>query len=372
MNIALFGIGNMGLKHAKMWSVFPGVQLRVVVETNRQRRKVAKGFGVEFLLHDLTEAVEVEGKPGFPTRYRIRKDLVPSVVQECDVWDIAANSHSHFKLALLGLSLGKKVFLEKPPTETLPELQYLSRVFPYSELCVNYIELVHLVVKRAMVWLKGHSEVRIDWALHRRAKDLQNVIERGLGGERGSKVTLEHAGHDISELSLIGGGAPRVESVKTVSWRQLGQKFKDIAPDCDVRTNFILEFPSGLHAEIQEDYAAPEVRQFLWVDSNQKVGVYGNTLSREIISPTVAVVRGLQAIRNVENAIRESLILTQEDQNRVLQEVNAELLSLPTGGPDQLTVMAQSLLDGTPLCDIKTALTIQQVIHDVYHKIGNS
>lgn len=368
MKVCLFGLGYFGSVHARTLKAM-GV-LNCVVDVDPSRAQKAKEFGVPFICADCAKLVTVErdGK-GNPVGHKISKALVPPELMMADAWDVATNIPSHFPLALLGLALGKRVLLEKPPTENVAELTYLAKNFSESFLAVNYIELAHpavVAVKREF----ETKETKPDYFFHRRSK---NFKQERVSGGRGSRIVLEELVHDISEILFLKSfkeGIPTVTRTTMKSWRDLGVEFQDIDPGKEVEAEFHLEFSDGTAAQVQGSFAAPAVRAFVAANLKEGIGYFVNTLSRAHIKPVVARLSGKAVITEATKAIQQGEALIQQEQDALLDRLGAERFQLGTQHP--LEAMLKNFLTAAVpddfICGVPLALKVSEIAQAVYAK----
>ena len=426
----LFGAGNFGKVHANDLNELS--VLNGIVDINPEKKEIAGKYQVPFWNIDVSKYVmitpykrtliatdqdkakriletakeELKSGLGFDQpnidRYQthfnsarefykkfknVELEPCPEEILKANAWGIATNTPSHYLIALLGIDKGiKRIFIEKPPTEGLGELGYLMLLSDEGKniIGVDYIEMAHPVVL-ATKEVIGDQEP--EFYLHRRSKDLRGETTRGIGGGEGSRITLEDLVHDISELLHFRESLEDAEVVDAdiTRWNEIdGRKYPY---KTDVRARFKINFPEA-KAEILGGFADPEVRQYVVLLSKQE-GIYGNTLTRPHIDPTVALIEGKNNIENIMKMVREGKILTNEDQRKVLERAGAETLEelmakyvpeckykdgKPVYGWAPLYNMLDNWLGADSnedlICDLGKAYDIQKIVEIVYRAAG--
>ena len=315
---------------------------------------------------------------------KIKEDF-PEKLLNSPVWVIATSSGNHYSIAFLGLEKGKnvkKIFIEKPPTENLKELESLifSPYFKDKIVGVDYIEMAHPVVKAT----KDNLDFEPYYYMNRRSKNLRGIIERDIGGGEGSRIILDDLVHDLSETLYFRGSLDdaKVTEAEIERWNEIeGGKYPY---NTDVRARFKLKFPEA-EAEILGGFADPEVRQYLVIDEKFKEAIYGNTLTRSHISPIAARINGKRNVEYMMDCVRNGKILTEEDQQKVLQRVGAETLEedmkkyvpkskwkdgKPMYGWAPLCNMLNNLLKAESneelICPLSKVYDIQRISEEVY------
>ena len=376
--VCLFGHGYFGKAHARTLQGM-GVPY-MVVDTDPAKKEDVEKLGVQFVCANLTEALgcdtlDEQGNTAyFPTFYP-NEEKIPADVLGCDAWDIVASPSSHARLALLGILLGKRVFVEKPATQTLEDLKVLVRHARGQIFEVDYIETVHPVVSAIRKRMQ-EEHIPFTFASHRRSKDVRKETGRGLGEGRRPRIVQEDLVHDISEiLSFLPEEVGQTVSVKSAvlkPWSSLGPEFEDNPPDIDVEAEIVLSWAGCELASLYGSFAAPEVRAFVVGNLDKEIGFYGNTLTRAHIKPAAALLRGKSALEEVAKAIVTGQILRQEDQDRVLKDVGAE--SIQVGQEESLAIMLSGFLNAKGPEDLhvgaELAFRVESIANDIYEVAG--
>lgn len=372
---ALFGVGYFGSNHLKYLSTWGA--LKYGVDTNAEKREHVEKAGGKFLSADLTKAVEiVRDKKGDPIGHRINKDLpeVKELAKKTDVWDIVTPSDTHFPLMLLGLELGKKIFVEKPATDRTSEVEYLLKRFPKAAIGVDYIERGHPVV-RAIKKRMAKEKFAPSSFFNYRGKDERSI--RRMGGGEGERIILTDLVHDMSEIGLFRRhlmkarlkkkSLPKIKDAWIQTWEEIGYPYPT-----DVKARFKLASKRGPVAEVWGSFAGPEVRQFLITDKSGKIAYYGNTLSRPHIDPIAARVVGEKNIMHLRQNIENRKISTTDVQNKILKDANAEILKheIMVENPESLATMLRNALRAKSNKDLisplKHTLAYQRIAEKVY------
>ena len=426
--VILFGAGNFGRVHANDLNIL--VVLGGVVDINPERKEIAEKYKVPFWNIDVTRYVveksidqvvaiatdKDEAKKVLKEAMEdVRKKLhsedpnlirsyihliaaselydrfeneglepCPEEILKADGWDIVTNTPSHYPIALLGIVKGiKRIFIEKPPTEELSQLDTLIRLSKEKNTIVgvDYIEMAHPVVLATKEVIGKQEPI---YYLNHRSKDLRGVIQRGIGGGEGSRIILEDLVHDLSEILYFRGsleGAKVIEA-RVERWRDLGYPY-----NTDVKAQFKIKFPEA-EAEVKGSFADPEVRQYV-VRLSADEAIYGNTLTRPHIQPIAAYIQGKDNIETIIEAVREGKILTNEDQQKILEKTKAETLEdlmkkyvpeckykdgKPVYGWAPLYNMLENWLRAESnkdlFCNLEMAYDIQRVAEMVYRAAG--
>jgi len=424
--VILFGAGYFGKVHANDLNIL-GV-LGGIVDINPERKEIAEKYKVPFWNIDVTKYVVEKPVEAVATdideakkileeaindveeklysedlnairlpyaRFMAARELYnrfkneglepcPEEILKADGWDIVTNTPSHYPIALLGIVKGiKRIFIEKPPTEELSQLDTLIRLSKEKNTIVgvDYIEMAHPVVLATKEVIGKQEPI---YYLNHRSKDLRGVIQRGIGGGEGSRIILEDLVHDLSEILYFRGsleGAKVIEA-RVERWRDLGYPY-----NTDVKAQFKIKFPEA-EAEVKGSFADPEVRQYV-VRLSADEAIYGNTLTRPHIQPIAAYIQGKDNIETIIEAVREGKILTNEDQQKILEKTKAETLEdlmkkyvpeckykdgKPVYGWAPLYNMLENWLKAESnkdlICDLEKAFDIQRIAEKVYRVAG--
>ena len=365
---AVFGLGYFGKFHAKDHASFG--RLAFAVDRDMKKRKIAEDLGAEFLFPGPSKNLIIKrDKFGNPISHIIKKSSFIQKLDKTANWDIVTPPRDHFPLMLLGLELGKNIFVEKPPVERVSEAQYILERFPKSKIGVDYIEMAHPVViaiKKEMARIKFQPF----YFFHRRSK---NLIEekKNFGRRAGLDIVSEELTHDLSEIDFFRSNilkksfkqdSPGVFVSKIERWEDLGYFYS-----ANVRAEFSLEFIDGSEAKIKGGFLDQEVRQFAVVNREWSMAFYGNTLTRTWIKPAAAALEGRKNIDFLMEAIAKSKILNQEKQQEILEKVQAKLTGLGSYKPPLLTMIenfyqAESKKD--LICPLDKALEYQRIAEE--------
>lgn len=368
-SIVLLGCGAFGKVHADNLKEL-GL-LGLISDRDPSKGEIAKNLEVPFI-----ESGEIEKIP-------------KEILEKSKMFAIATNTPSHYPLMLEGLSKGKEIFVEKPPAETLGELEHILNLYPEAKVGVNYIEMAHPVV---LATKENFGNKKPVYFLHHRAKDLRDVIDRGIGGGEGSRIILEDLTHDLSEILLFRGSLEggKVTESKIKQWNEIGYSYTS-----DVEANFRVDFPEH-KAEIKGSFARPsEVRQYVVVlGEDFEEAIYGNTLARPHISPLAARIKGKENVEYILEQVRNGTIIDEDSQKEVLERVGAELLlesmnkyvpeskyknGKPMYGWAPLYNMYQNFIEAEIkggerkkdlICSLKEAYDIQEIAEQAYKVAG--
>lgn len=246
-----------------------------------------------------------------------------------DGWDIVAPTPTHLDLMIAGLEEGKQVFVEKPPAETVAELDYVLETFPNAHVGVDYIELCHPVVLAIQDALR-RDDITPEYAFHWRAKDLRDE-HRAFGSGEGSRIILDDLVHDITELDAFArasGLAPLTETA-TVTDASI-QRWSALDPprpyETDVTAQFTVDLDNGFTADVRGSFAEPERRYFV-ITNGDDWAAFGSTLTRDYIDPVAAVVTGADNVDELVDAAKNESITTSTAINALLTRLNAERLT---------------------------------------------
>lgn len=372
---AIFGLGYFGRFHLKNISSLG--YLGYGIDTDPEKKKLVEELGGEFLCADLTKVITIKrDKKGNPIGHEIRKDLpeIKELAKNTKFWDIVTPTFSHFPLMLLGLELGKDIFVEKPPTERVSEIEYILKKFPRAKIGVDYLEIVHpvvLAIKDVMV----KEKFRPVYFFHHRSKDLRGTKKVGL------PVILDELVHDLSEIDVFRKFVskkpfakffPKVKKVWLQTWQELAGNYPYSS---DAKAKFSLIFKDKVTADIKGSFADPEVRQFLIIGKDRKTAFYGNTLTRKIISPIAAKIVGNKNIEYLKQKIKSMEIIDNDTQNNILKEINAKILETEKYDQNQLLVMLKNFYEAKSkkdlTCPLEQALEYQKIAEEVYKVSGN-
>lgn len=119
LKIGLLGLGNMGQNHLRVLSMLKGVQLEFIYDLDREKAiSLAKQYSVKS-----TDDLE--------------RDM-----QGVDAVVIATPTHTHYEYALLASKYMKRMFIEKPITDSLKKAIELQNIFEEKDITVQvgYIE----------------------------------------------------------------------------------------------------------------------------------------------------------------------------------------------------------------------------------------
>lgn len=376
---ALFGLGYFGYFHLQ--NVASLGYLNYGIDINPEKEKLVDKLGGKFLSIDFTKAIEIKrDKKGNPVSHKVRKNLqgIKELAKNTDVWDIVTPPPFHFPLMLLGLEMGKDIFVEKPSTERISEIEYILKRFPKAKIGVDYIEMVHPVVQTIKDRMLK-EKFQAFFFFNHRSKDLRGS-KRGLGAGKGSRIILYDLVHDLSEIGYfrrnLGKGSlienpPKVENVEIQTWKEIGYPYSS-----DVKAVFTLLFKDKTKAEIEGSFVDQEVRQFLITDKDKGVAFYGNTLTRPKIKPIAAKIIGRENIEYLRQKIKEMYIIDNKIQDKVLKKVNAEVLSEETRryNANSLLTMLKDFYQAKSkknlICSLDQALEYQKIAEEVYKKAG--
>lgn len=372
---ALFGAGYFGSQHLKHISSMGA--LEYAIDINPQQRELVEKAGGKFLSADLTKAVEItRDKKGNPIGHRINKHLpeIRELAKNTDVWSIATPSETHFPLMLLGLELGKKIFVEKPAVDKVSEVEYVLKKFPKAIIGVDYIERAHPVL-RAIKDSMAKEKFQPHSLFNYRGKDERSIWR--MGGGEGERIILTDLVHDLSEIGFLKrnlikarlkkGVTPKIRNAWIQTWEEIGYPHKT-----DVKARFKLVLKNGATAEVWGSFAGPEVRQFIVTDKTGKIAYYGNTLTRPHIDPTAAKVVGKKNIMLLRKMIEGRKIRNAETQNEILKNVGAEILKEELGrhSKDQLREMLKNIYKAKSkrelVSPLKHTLAYQRIAEKVY------
>ena len=378
---ALFGLGYFGYFHLK--NIASLGCLGYGIDINPEEKEMVEEFEGKFLGANLTKAITIKrDEKGNPISHKVKKNLpeIKELAKNTDVWDIVTPPSFHFPLMLLGLEMGKDIFVEKPSTERISEIEYILKRFPKAKIGVDYIEMVHPVVQTIKDRILK-EKFQESFFFNHRSKDLRGS-KRGLGGGEGSRIILDDLVHDLSEIGFfrrnLGKGSliensPKVEDAQIQTWKEIGYSYSS-----DVKARFTLLFKDETKAEIEGSFVNQEVRQFLITDKDKGVAFYGNTLTRPKIKPIAAKIIGKRNIEYLEQKIKEMEIIDNKIQDRVLKKVSAEILRKETReyNPNQLLIMLQNFYQAESkkdlVCSLNQALEYQKIAEEVYKVAGKA
>ena len=181
LRIAVIGVGYLGRHHARILSTLPGVELVVVVDTNRPR------------------ADEIAAAHGTRATYDARE-----IHGSVDAVTIAVPTERHFDLALPFLAAGVPVLIEKPMARSLDEADALIAAARKAEvtLAVGHTERFNPAVEAARSMLTDPRFIEV----HR----LGTFPERSLDID----VVFDLMIHDLDVvLSLVRSDVQAIDAV---------------------------------------------------------------------------------------------------------------------------------------------------------------
>ena len=142
VKIAVIGVGNMGWNHLRIYSRFPNVEIRYIVDKNSKRAR--------FLAEEHHVPYTIDYK---------------KILKEVDAVSIATPTSTHFEIALNCLKAGKDILVEKPLTNNLKEAQILVECAKRKNLVlqVGHVErfnpaveaLTQIVDSKKIVFIEG-------------------------------------------------------------------------------------------------------------------------------------------------------------------------------------------------------------------------
>ncbi len=328
-NVGVVGYGYWGTNLARVFWEFPGAQLYVIVEANKQRRELAQ-----------------QRYPGVKIAENL-EDVLDDPALDAIV--IATQVETHFELALAALESGKHVWLEKPMTETSAQAQ----------------RLVKEAEKRNLTLLVDHTFV-YSGAVRRIAElvaseDFGDVLyydftRINLGiFQRDVNVISDLAVHDFSILQYVLGESPTAVSASGMT------HFEGVPANVAYVSLF---YNSGIIAHANVSWLAPvKIRQVL-LGGSKKMIVYDD------IAPSEKV-----------KVYDSGVILTSDEEEIFKRRVGyrtGDMWAPKIDGTEPLRLVAKNFLEcietgATPVTDGRFGLGVVKLIEaatDSMHKRG--
>lgn len=407
-NVAVFGAGNMGKNHVREWAAVPGVRVAYVIDTNPAVQKIAEEFGAEFVNMDISTGIRTYDTDMNPEWCAEERKKLYELGDNTDIWSIATPTNNHAVYLGSGLDFGKKIFLEKPTTDS-PEITEIILNEPLEYrfgrtkrentdpvVQVDYIEMAHPVLSAI---IDDMNEKGFDpaYSINWRGKDLRNN-PRGLGGGQGSRIVLEDLVHDISQIMKIRNENPHLKKwtlpdplveAEIKTWHE--KYGNDFPYSTDVEANFKLTF---LDNAAPGYYMPPfqsviiggfdqdeERRYFALRDEGQQNAYFGQTLARDNkgIEP-VAVRIGKE--KNVKRLTEHAENGTAQRYEEVIHDCDGEIIDLgpyllqdrQKPGMVPLAKMIRNLHESNTssdlICPIRDAIGIERIAEIVYKAAG--
>ena len=184
LTVSVLGCGVWGRNHARVFSELPGVDLKNVVDLDKNKaREISKRYNVEY---------ELDPK-------KVLRD------PEIDLVTICTPTVTHYELALRAIEAGKHVLVEKPMTDTVEEAEKIIKAADKEgvHLSVGFIERFNPAVQEAK---KLIEQGRIGDVILINAKRVSRWPRRI--GDVG--VIKDLSIHDIDIINNIFGTMPEI------------------------------------------------------------------------------------------------------------------------------------------------------------------
>lgn len=417
-NVAVFGAGSMGKNHVNEWAAIPEVNVAYVIDTNPAVQPIAEKVGAEFVNMNVSNGVSSYDTLVNPEWHMDERRELHKIIGNTDIWSIATPTDSHGVYLGLGLDYDKKIFLEKPTTDSPDYTENVLNnatdwnpggicnvIRPEEEpiVQVDYIEMAHPVLS-AIIDDMNEAGFMPNYSINWRGKDLRGN-PRGLGGGQGSRIVLEDLVHDISEVTRIRNEneylsntalpVPEIINPEIKTWYE---KYEEKFPySADVESSFelifwenidnrpFMRFPiryNKFQCLVKGGFDQDEERRYFALkDPNSENAYFGQTLARDNkgIEPVAVKVSGAG---NVKKLFEHAENGTANRYNEVINDCDGSLIDLtPYLFPDRqkpgmvpLAKMIRNLHEAkTPsdlICPIEDAIQIETIAEKVYQKAG--
>lgn len=234
-NLAVVGLGKMGVMHCAMASVVPGMRLVAVADRKRGVSGYLRGLGIEAPFFDSVEQL-----------------LTHDSLQLHGVI-VATPQNAHRPVGEACLHAGLGVMVEKPLAHTLEDAEAMVRLaeqFPALPAGVAYMKAHYPVYRKLKEILSSGALGSIHQV---EAKSLFGQVLRPHRGwiydpaSSGGGVLINSACHMLQLLHFLFGGARSVEaSTRKVSSR-------DVEDEAELR----IQFRSGCAVQVRASWSTP-------------------------------------------------------------------------------------------------------------------
>lgn len=182
LKVAVVGLGNMGRHHVRNYSEIPEAELVAVCDQNQDRLKE------------------------FSTTYQVKgyQDLA-EMIEGCDLdaVNITASTTHHYELAMLALSKGVHVLVEKPIAQTVEQANEMIALAKENQLilAVGHIERFNPAVQKLKSLLDSGDFGEVTSLIARRVGGFPTQI-------KDANVVIDLAVHDIDIFYYLLGKQP--------------------------------------------------------------------------------------------------------------------------------------------------------------------
>jgi predicted dehydrogenase len=267
-NLAVIGLGKMGVMHCAMVSVVPGAQLAAVVDQKKGTAGYLRGLGIEARFFDSVDQLLSESS----------LNLHGAI--------IATPQNVHRAVGEQCLRAGIGVLVEKPLAHTLEDAQamvHLAEQFPALPAGVAYMKAHYPIYRRLKEILSGGTLGRLEAV---EARSLFGQVLRPHGGwiydpsRSGGGVLINSACHMLQLLHFLFGRAQSVDA----STRRIHSREVEDEAELQIR------FESGIDAQVKTSWSTPgydtEYTEINLAGENGRIVATDDFLQLDIDSPT--------------------------------------------------------------------------------------
>lgn len=231
IGVGVVGVGNMGLRHAKIYSQLEGVELLGLCDINEESLYAAKKVlgGKVFCSTSLTEFLG-------------RNDI--------DAISICLPDNNHYESMMAAVGARKHILLEKPLADNYEQARRIAAGIEGYDRKVSVAHLLRFDPRYSGAYaaLRRNEVGQVVYARCRRAS-----VITGPRYYRGASTLPFHlAVHDIDLLNWFIGS--EVQTVRSMSARRA---LDDLGVDDCVLT--LLEYENGVIAQMEHSWIMPEL-----------------------------------------------------------------------------------------------------------------
>lgn len=374
--VVVAGPGFMGQLEARAWreiSQESGLRVRYLVDQTDAAQEFSRTLSAELVVMP----PPLSGK-GFTLSFARE---VTSLAHKTDIWSIAVPTWLHYVYLELVLNAGvKKVFIEKPSTDSTEKSCKVLGKYPDALIQVDYVERGHpvvLAIRDRMQEIGFKPTNMFNW----RSRDTRNISVQRINSGDETKITVADLLHDISEVDFLlksvtglglDKGSPSLKSIKMVRWVE---KYPEYPYPSDLTADFTILFSNGVEARIRGEADFDFRRYFvIW---NKNTAFFGQTLARPKlgITPVAAQVEGAENVARLLQIAESGRIVTDMNFQAMFHDTDAQVLNLSNYEENPVIVMVKNLADAKQnsdlICSLADAIAIEDIVERVYKESGN-
>lgn len=342
-NAILVGIGKMGSVWADEITDCDDIRLDAIVDTDKNKRVFAHNIGSEWY-NGMSE---------------IPEDKI------FDIWFITTPVENHFEYMKKAIEFGAEtVFVEKPSSSTPRDSNYILNKARENNVgvAVDYIERKNPVVSSIISDINNEN-FKPSELVHWRGKTSDSVVP----------FMRDDFCHDISEIELLLSETGEDFSNLSVSdvdnLRTWDESERDESAHFDVGATINMK-SNNIKVKIKGAFDESETRRyFLWIDENEKLAYFGNTVTRENITPVALRITGKSNIKTAKDMCVSGYPINDTTIEDFADKTNSNRLQTHKVQSSKRIISDISRGDISP-CSLKTAYKIEKKIKTAY-KIAN-